>query len=226
MTTTIDDVQLDLHEDDTSMFDLLLRRPADLDEALTDEGNLAGAIPKLLGVALAGIGAWGAVIGGSAGYLIEGVGPDAILTVPAALVGAFLGALCICLPSFWFYTQLSGLDASFRLITAHATKVLATTSLLLLGALPIHAILCLSSSLGIGGDGRGIIQFGMVLPFIFGLRGLQLLYRAFSDLAERLPHTHERRGDYVRRMVMCWGMLYTAVAPVALYRLVDILGIW
>jgi multisubunit Na+/H+ antiporter MnhG subunit len=34
-----------------------------------------------------------------------------------------------------------------------------------------------------------------------------------------LPVTHPRRGNYVRRMVLAWGALFTAIAPVALYRL-------
>ena len=228
MTSATDTVQPGLHIDNDrgeTMFDLVLRHPATLDEQLLDEPELGPAIPKLIAVAAGGIGAWGAVVGGTAGYLVEEIGPVAALTVPAAMIAALFGALCICLPSFYFYTQLSGLDASFRLITAQALKVLATTAVLLLGALPIHAVLALGAGLGWLSDPMLIFNLGLMMPFVFGLRGIQLLYRGFVSMTDRLPITHRRRGDFVRRMVLCWGALYTVVAPVALWRLLSALGL-
>ena len=72
---------------------------------------------------------YGAVVGLAAQFLtIQGpmaawLGSLPLVTVPLALSGAFLLALVVRLPSFYFYTQLSGLDASFRLITTQALRV-------------------------------------------------------------------------------------------------------
>jgi hypothetical protein len=156
--------------------------------------------------------------------LFAGAHGHPTLWMPIAFVLAFVGALCVCLPSFYFYTQLSGLDASFRLVTAQALRAQATTAVLLLGVTPFYAALVLAGALGLIESSSRVILAGLAIPFVVGLFGMRALYKGFCDLAQVLPITHQRRGDFLRRMVLCWAAVYTAVAPVALYRIAEALS--
>jgi len=212
------------------MFDLILRGETRLHRVMRDEAGLPEVIQKLLALSVLGLTIHGLVLGLAAGLferdaaLVWYQAGHPVVWMPLALIGAFLGALCICLPSFYFYTQLSGLDASFRLVTAQALRAQATMSVLLLGVLPFYAAWLLGTVVGVF-DAPGTALFaGMCLPFGVGLWGIRAVYRGFCDLAEHLPITHKRRGDFLKRLVLCWGGVYSVVAPVALYRLGQALG--
>jgi len=212
------------------MFELLLRGEARLHQLMRDEAGLPEVIQKFLALSVLGLTIHGAVLGLAAELFAPSPSLDwyqvghPVVWMPLAFVAAFLGALCICLPSFYFYTQLSGLDASFRLVTAQALRAQATMSLLLLGVLPFYTAWLLATGVGVF-DAPGTALFaGMCLPFAVGLLGIRAVYRGFCDLAEHLPITHQRRGNFLRRLVLCWGGVYTVVAPVALYRLGEALG--
>lgn len=211
------------------MFDLLLRERRTLDGLVRDERALPRTTQRLLLLALLGLFVHGLVLGLTAQLLPpELAGPFSArghpaLWMPLSFTGAFLGALAICLPSFWFYTQLSGLDASFRLVTAQALRAQATTSVLLLGVLPFYAAYALACALH-ALDGSYVVAIGYALPFVVGLFGVHALYRAFEELLLHLPRTHQRRGNFLLRLVVCWAAVYTAVAPVALWRLAEALG--
>lgn len=220
-------------EEDTGdvpgMFELVLRGKRRLDTLLRDESALPSVIQRLLLLSLLGLLVHGLVVGMS----VQLVGADAgsfysrgtpWLWMPLSFAFAFIGSLCICLPSFYFYTQLSGLDASFRLVTAQALRAQATTSVLLLGVLPFYAAWILGNVIGIFRSVDIAVFIGMCLPFLVGLFGIQSIYASFGRLVEFLPITHQRRGNFLRRMVLCWGAVYSIVAPVALYRLVDALA--
>lgn len=206
-----------------SMFDVILRGKGELDERMKDERALPEIVQRLIGVSVLGLAVHGAVVG-LVEDLLAGGQPVAVLWMPFAFVIAFIGALCICLPSFWFYTQLSGLDASFRLVTAQALRAQATTSVLLLGVLPLYGAIALACALGVVQDGGGVVRLGLFMPFVVGLAGLRAAYKGFITLAEVLPRTHERRGAFLRRMVLAWGAVYSSVAPVALWRLIERMG--
>jgi hypothetical protein len=211
------------------MFDLVLRGQKRLSAVLRDEAALPETIQKLLALSLLGLAVQGLVLGLAAqllhpAELAELGRGHPLLWMPLAFCLAFVGTLGICLPSFYFYTQLSGLDASFRLVTAQALRTQATTSLLLLGVQPFYAAYALACVLGLASDPDTVLLAGCALPFGVGLFGVHALYRGFCDLAEVLPVTHARRGRFLQRMVLCWGALYSVVAPVALYRLVGWLG--
>src|SRR5687768_8918187 len=117
------------------MFDLILRGQQRLSALLADERELPAIIKKLLMLSILGMLVHGVVVGAvtealsaRAGHeLADFIGGRPMIWMPPAFVIAFLGALSICLPSFWFYTQLAGLDASFRLVTAQALRAQATT---------------------------------------------------------------------------------------------------
>jgi len=210
------------------MFDLILRGQAHLTSVLRREEDLPATLQKLLVLSLLGLGIHGLVVGFAAevlgANLFGGAGGHATLWMPIAFVLAFVGALCVCLPSFYFYTQLSGLDASFRLVTAQALRAQATTAVLLLGVTPFYAALVLAGALGFIESAHHVIVAGLVVPFVVALFGMHALYRGFCDLAQVLPLTHQRRGHFLRRMVVCWAVVYTSVAPVALYRIGEALS--
>ena len=211
-----------------SAFDLILRGQRDLDALLEEERHHAPIIRRLLAIAVFGLAAQGFTVGLSAQVLgatelpLFGAvvsGPIA-LWMPVSFVIAFLGALSICLPSFYFYTQLSGLDASFRLVTAQALRTQATTSVFLFGVLPIYLALGLTSVVTHAMSADLVLLIGFASPFLVGLIGLRALYRGFLHMLTHLEITHRRRGAFLLRALVAWSIVYTAVAPVALYRAV------
>jgi len=206
------------------MLDLILRGQSRLTRLLLDERALPVAVQRLLALSLLGLGVHGLVVGFGAQMLHTALpwgGPlgHPVVWMPLALVLAFLGGLCVCLPSFYFYTQLAGLDASFRLVTAQALRAQATTAVLLLGVAPFYAAMVLGCVAGAVADAPRVVLAGVVLPFVVGLHGQRALYRGFSELLTVLPVTHRRRGHFLQRMIVCWTVVYAAVAPVALVRL-------
>jgi hypothetical protein len=215
------------------MFDLVLRKPRLLDRVLWNEAALPKVIQELASLSVVGLAVYGLVVGVSAQLVRDRLWPGSFFLggspgvwMPLALVIAFLGAICICLPSFYFFAQLSGLDASFRLVTAQALRGVATTGVLLLGAAPFYAAWVLGNVVGIFTDVEATLRVGLVVPFAVGLFGVAAVDRAFRSMLDVLPVTHQRRGNFVRRMVLAWGALFTAVAPVALYRVGDWFGRW
>jgi hypothetical protein len=215
------------------IFDLVLRDPERLDALLLDEGQLMTTLHKLLLLSLGGLIAHGLLLGFVCKTLLWGsldpqvqlfLGSQPMATLALALPGAFMTALLVCLPTFYFFTQLSGLDASFRLVTAQAVRVMARTAVLLLGTLPFYAALSLSRAVSTAVSPHTVLLCGLGLPFFVGLFGIAALYRSFRSLLTVLPITHERRGRFLLRMVLAWGAVYSAVAPVALYRFVEALG--
>jgi hypothetical protein len=208
------------------VFELVLREPTQLSAVLSDELQLPRATQRLLALSLLGLGVHGAVLGASLStvHLTELAWVQhglPALWMPVAFALSFVGALGICLPSFYFYTQLSGLDASFRLVTAQALRTQATASQILLGFQPFYAAAVLAAGLGLWGDPDEVVVAGFGLPFLAGLWGIYALYNGFRDLAATLPVTHQRRGRFLQRMVLCWGGVFSVIAPVALYRLVE-----
>ncbi len=229
MTTSTDFITpTSEREDDLpGMFDLVLSDQARLDGLMLDESRVRGVIEQLLALSVLGLFLTGLSIGVAAEAIevprfssLFGLSTGtAVLWMPLTAVAAFLGALSICLPSFYFYTQLAGIDASFRLVTAQALRAQATTSVLLLAALPVFLAVALANVVVGAFTGTFVLWFGILLPFVVGLFGIGSVYRSFSRLALRLPKTHARRGKFIRRLVIAWGGVYTFVAPVAVVRI-------
>lgn len=208
----------------TTTFDLILRNQARIDELLEDPAEAPPMIRRMLTLSVAGTAAYGIAIGATSAVLNDSSVTQAAL-LAIAFVVAFIGTVSICLPSFYFYTQLSGIDASLTVVTAQALRVQATTVVGLLGVLPVYVLAVLSAGLGWVGDPDTVYWFGLILPFFIGIIGLRSLYRGFGRLSAKLPRTHTRRGNYISRMVLCWGAVYASVAPVALYRCLEAFGI-
>ena len=104
--------------------------------------------------------------------------------------------------------------------------ILFIPSVLLLGFTPFYGAYVLACGLGyIGGGAQSAYFTGFLLPFLLGAVGLRVLYMSFDDLITTLPQTHKRRGNVLRRMVLCWGAVYAAIAPVALWKLTGMLPV-
>ena len=217
----------------TDLFTLVMRDDAGLDSALLDDQRLPGTLRGLLFWSVLGLFVHGLAVGvvaqlatggALASSLSAWLGLWPVLALPLGLTGAFVGALMICLPSFYFYTQIAGLDAPFRVVTAQALRVKARTSVLLLGCLPFYVALALASVAGLVDDVTMVIAVGLGLPFAIGLAGIESLRKSFARLASVLPITHPRRVRFLNVLSLAWGAVFTAVTPVALYRLVEWLG--
>ena len=103
--------------------------------------------------------------------------------MPIAYMGAFLGALAISLPAFWFMTLLAGMDLPFRVVVAQALKLQARASILLLGFLPLYFCGGLAAHL-LHWPADGLLLVGLGLPFAMGLLCLESLRAGFMRLAE------------------------------------------
>ncbi len=212
-----------------NFYELVIRDGEELDRAIVQDPD-ERSVRRLLAVSVTGFGLFGLVVGlaaqfvGITGDLALWMGSLPALTFPIALTGSFLVSLAICLPSFWFYTQLAGVDASFRLVTLQALRVHARTATLLLGALPFYAAIALAFAAGFIRESAVVIEVGVALPFAVGLFGIVALYRSFGRLAKQLPVSHKRRPFFATGLVFTWSLVFTAVCPVALYRAGEMLG--
>ena len=201
-----------------------MRNDRSLDEAAVDSARHVALIQRLLALSVLGLAVHGLVLGGlghaTVGQLagdIAWIRGTPAAWMPLALVLAFLGALFVCLPSFYFYTQLAGMDAPAGLIVVQSLRVMARTGALLLGFQPFFVALALAAVLE-AAPVHAVIAVGLASPFVVGLAGIVSLYRSFRRLVVVVPMTHARRGDFVLRFVVAWGGLYLVVAPVALWK--------
>jgi hypothetical protein len=142
----------------------------------------------------------------------------------AALVAGYVfglvGAIGVCLPSFYFYGLLSGVRTSMLQVTTIALKGLAAGAVAVLGALPIYLAMMLG--LVVFGMPERIVAMvgllGLALPFVTGLYGTRALYRGFVSLSDTIPdECRERRSCFLNRLLFAWSACYTAVTPVMIY---------
>jgi len=141
--------------------------------------------------------------------------------VIVAYAFGLIAATGVCLPSLYFYGLLSGIRLSMLDVTTHAMKAKATTAVALMGILPLYIAVALGVAIfdWLPDAFRDwMIWLGFMLPFIAGLWGTHSLYRGFGDLTDTLPPDRcERRGCFLRRLVVSWAACYTAVSPVMIY---------
>lgn len=140
----------------------------------------------------------------------------------AAFALGLVGAIGICLPSFYFYSLLAGVRTTMLHVTTSALKGLASGAVALLGALPIYLAVVLG--LVVFGAPTGALEaaclFGLLLPFVAGLYGSRSLYIGFLALADTLPEDRRcRRTCFLRRLLVAWSGCYTAVTPVMIFAL-------
>lgn len=219
-------------EEPPGFVERLLRDDETLDRSMMDPEELPSLLRRFLVVAGAGLLLHGLVVGLVSKFVVADFGfsagswfaaAGAPWTVPFALVGAFLTATAVGLPSFYFYARLAGADVSFPVVVAQSLRALAQTSVALWAILPFYTAIVLSSALGVAHDVT-VVQWGLGLPFVAGLYGIRSVYRSFARLVDRDAESESLRlVSHARRtgllgMVLGWGALFTTVAPIALWR--------
>jgi hypothetical protein len=238
-----------------ALIDLLLKDQPRLDRIARHAQRQRELIPRFIAIGLMGYtlfgaglalvfnasGLWpqlqpvSAWLGGSAESLIRFAEAPAIATwlngSAVTLILAFtlglIGAIGVCLPSFYFYGLLAGVRTSMLEVTAHATKGMASAAVAVIGVLPIYIALVLGGL--VFGLPERIVHWqcflGMALPFIAGLWGTRSLYIGFLRLSDTLPPQRRcRRACFLRRLMISWCGCLTAVTPVMIYTLWEYLG--
>jgi hypothetical protein len=149
------------------------------------------------------------------------------LALVAAFVLGLIGAIGVCLPSFYFYGLLAGVQTTMLQVTSHATKGMASAAVAVIGVLPIYIALVLGT-LVFGLPAAAVeaqCLLGMLLPFIAGLWGTRSLYIGFVGLSDTLPPDRRcRRACFLRRLMIAWCLCFTAVTPLMIFTLWEYLG--
>ena len=110
-------------------------------------------------------------------------------------------------------------------VVAHAVKSKSVAAVALVGILPIYVALAMGvlifdgSELYLG----AMLVLGLVLPFIAGIWGTVSLYQGFSQMCDTLPPAcAAQRECFLRRLVLSWSGIYSAVMPVMIYSLWEV----
>ena len=133
-----------------------------------------------------------------------------------------VAATGVCLPSFYFYGLLAGVQTTFLQVAAHCLKGQAATAIMLIGVLPIYVAGALGTLIfGAPAEWQQmVLSIGLVLPFLAGLWGVWSIYQGFMRLADTLPgRFRERRTSFLRRLTLAWAVCYTAVTPLMIHAL-------
>jgi len=70
-----------------------------------------------------------------------------------------------------------------------------------------------------------LFLLGLVLPFIAGFWGTASLYQGFSELCDTMPGDRmANRQCFLRRLVLSWSACYSAIMPVMIYSLWQVLS--
>jgi hypothetical protein len=154
-----------------------------------------------------------------------------LVTQSFALIFAYafglVAASCVCLPSLYFYCLLAGVRMTMLDVVVHAVKSKAVAAVALVGILPIYVAIAMGVAIFGASDAyvRATMLLGLVLPFIAGIWGTVAMYQAFSLLCNTMPANRaKRRGCFLRRLVLSWSAIYTAVMPVMIYSVWEVLS--
>ena|SRR3989442_11586863 len=143
-------------------------------------------------------------------------------SLPLAYTVGMVLAACVCLPCFYFYSLLAGVQMSWLQITSVIGKGMAANAIMLLGLVPIYVIVALGAIIFAAPTEclQVTLGFGLLLPFVSGLWGLRAIFLGIMHLTTVLPAEWQcRRRCFLRRLIASWTVLYAAVVPVMIYRL-------
>jgi hypothetical protein len=218
------------------LVELLLKDPARVDRLNREPDRQRELFPRFLLVAEASYLLFGVVI-----LLIIKLAPAAAyphslwlrmppahwgdgtaLSLPLAYTLGLVLAACVCLPAFYFYSLLAGVRMTWLQITSVVGKGMAANAVMLLGILPVYVAAVLGEIVFAAPTEvlQWTLKLGLLLPFVAGLWGLRAIYLGVMDLAASLPPRWQcRRHCFLRRLVLSWAAVYTAVVPIMIYRL-------
>jgi hypothetical protein len=218
-----------------------LKNQARLDAAARDESRQIELIPRLLGISLLSYSAFGLAMLLILNFVSDAAYPRIPLPIPdvrwshgsgLGLVLAYdlglIGATGICLPTFYFFSLLVGVRMSMLQIVGQVLRGKAVSALVLMGILPIYVAVVLG--LAVFDSSPELLSVwlyvGLALPFVAGLQGVQAIYHGVTLMADTLPPERRCRREYfLRQLTVSWAVCYTAVSPVLIYRLWQILSV-
>lgn len=140
--------------------------------------------------------------------------------VVAAFTLGMVGAIGVCLPSFYFYGLLAGVRTTMLQVTTHALTGLASSAVALVGTLPVYFAAVLGLLVFDATDRlvTAVCFLGLALPFITGLYGTRALYIGFVGLTDTMPPDRRcRRLCFLRRLLFAWSVCFTSVTPVMIF---------
>jgi len=160
---------------------------AAMDARLADPRASQAALPRLLTLSLAGLGAWSALQVGLAAAV--DLAPHAshlraVGILAAAYAGGIPGATAALLPTLVVGALLAGVRVPAWQVSAMFSRSLAETVVTLAGVMPIYALAALGLTLVDAALAEGLVLAGYGLPFAAGLAGRRALGRSFDALAE------------------------------------------
>jgi hypothetical protein len=215
--------------------ELLLKDPVRVDRLGQDETRQSLFIPRFLAIALTSYLLFTIAMVVILNAAPEAAYPHRLLPIPRARVAdgtgwglvlaynfGLVATTCICLPSFYFFALLAGVRMTFLQVAGQVVRCKASSAIMLVGVLPIYVAAVLGLVVFGAPDTwlEWCLYLGLVLPFLAGLDGVRAIYRGVLGMAETLPPERRcRRECFLRRLTLSWAAVYTAVAPVMIYRL-------
>ena len=145
----------------------------------------------------------------------------------AAYAFGLVAASGVALPSLYFYGLLAGVQLSMLDVLIHAVKSKATAAVALVGILPIYVALAMG--VVIFNVNAEILEWtmllGLILPFFAVIWGSASLYQGFSQLCTTIPPARAgHRECFLRRLVLSWSACYSAIMPVMIYTMWEVLS--
>jgi hypothetical protein len=145
----------------------------------------------------------------------------------SAYAFGLVAASGVALPSLYFYCLLAGVRMTMLEVVVHAVKAKSIAAVALVGILPIYVAAAMGVVIFNAGEYwlELTIFLGLVLPFIAGFWGTASLYQGFSQLCDTMPADRmANRQCFLRRLVLSWSACYSAIMPVMIYSLWQVLS--
>ncbi|MFO0930397.1 MAG: hypothetical protein U0736_25780 [Gemmataceae bacterium] len=157
---------------------------------------------------------WDAGLGGLAGLL-------------AAYPAGILLATLVVLPSYWFTGRLAGVKMPLGEVLTHSLKGKAATAVLVVGLLPLYAVLMVC--LLLAGAPAGLVTLalwlGLLLPYAAGLRGAGAIEAGFRNVVATTPDLRrDQRVTIPSSLMVLWALLFTLVVPVVMVKAYEIVS--
>ena len=202
-------------------FGLLLQKNNDLHELLHQKKTLLSCIQHMLLLSIFGFGVYGASIGWLAQYSGSVLLPYAMFWIPFYMVLVSLGATAISLPVLAFFTMYFGLAMDMRFLMAQSVRFISMIAVILVGLVPFYlavAIACTQVWKVHIPAIDTLVAVGFLLPFGIGLLCFDPVLISFRKIADTMPRAEQPRAHVCTQIIFFWGMLYAAVAPLALLK--------
>ena len=149
------------------------------------------------------------------------------LVLAGAYAFGLVAASGIALPSLYFYSLLAGVRMTMLEVVVHAVKAKAIAAVALIGILPIYVAAAMGVVIFDVGNFwlHTTLILGLAVPFIAGVWGTVSLYQGFAELCDTMNVGRAAtRECFLRRLVLSWSVCYTAIVPVMIHTIWQVLS--